>query len=687
MPNRKLKNESYQNFGGINSKVSPYQTGPQEFLDLTNFDFQTPGSLSQRWGSTQAVSGASLFGRVHTLFEFSKLNGASYLMAAHTGALWAIGTTFRGVSFNAVGATEGYLSAIYVQFSQFQEYRRVSFATGGGLQSAFAIPATVNGSAFDSVVFNDVAYLADGRNFLKYDGSTVMRFGVPAPNVGALSVAQILGATVGSATFLPGGLQSFIYALAFRNVHGAISPLAFGGYLTNSSTLTGASFVGGITLPFPPQGYGVTSILLYKTRGFTYTPTASQNPNDYDFYKAAEIPCGLTTIGGATFVVGVTSLFVDYYLDSSLTDLADPDTVFLTETGWSVISFTPGFGSTPSTASLAPGNWSGRVPRYLEIYSNRMAFSGFSALPSTVFLSEVGEPEKQRPETFFEVRTNDGDRVTAKKAYGQKLYIFKRNSFHALSGDSLDNFNLFEVSSEYGCVSNRAIAIYNDLLAFLDVKGVIRFNGAQIEVISNKIQPLIDRINFDAATDQATMVHDKSRNQLMLGVPMDGATINNVTLVYDYLVDAWTKYDGYNPSVYALAKGATTQSSVFYGGYSGSILRQGASFTADGGVGFTTYLKSRFLADLGQTVEKMHRRLYLNVDEASGATVSFNVNFFADYGSSVVLSRTPQWKGFQYRMDFGIPGKSMAFEMSKNSATTMIKFHGFGVDYRFLRSE
>src|SRR5574343_1781653 len=106
MPHERFKSESYQLLGGINTKVSSYQTGPFEFLDLTNLDFQTPAALSQRWGSTMYV-GQTFGAKITSLFEYAKITGESYVMIGHTGALWFGATTgqSQGVSFANQGAT------------------------------------------------------------------------------------------------------------------------------------------------------------------------------------------------------------------------------------------------------------------------------------------------------------------------------------------------------------------------------------------------------------------------------------------------------------------------------------------------------------------------------------------------------------------------------------------------------
>jgi hypothetical protein len=311
--------------------------------------------------------------------------------------------------------------------------------------------------------------------------------------------------------------------------------------------------------------------------------------------------------------------------------------------------------------------------------------SGFLYNPSIVWYSETGEPEAVQATSNFEVRTNDGDAITALKNLGARLFIFKNFSFHVLTGDRPANFNVGQVSDEYGCVSNRCISVFNQSICFLDRKGVVVFNGASSELISYKIQSTINRINFDSAKTTGCMVNDTTRNQMLLAVPVDGATFNNLTIVYDYINNAWSKYEGYNPAVFAVMSGRLSTRTAFIGGYSGTITHFGSSFQGDAGNGFTCYAKTAFLHPQGQAAAKQFRRLFINVDEVTSATVPININFFKDYGASIVLNRTMYLSPFQSRIDFGIPGKALAFEFSKFSATTSIKLHGFVVAHRHQR--
>ena len=58
--------------------------------------------------------------------------------------------------------------------------------------------------------------------------------------------------------------------------------------------------------------------------------------------------------------------------------------------------------------------------------------------------------------------------------------------------------------------------------------------------MSEPIQPLIDRINWNAASGAAAAYHN---NRLYMAVPLDGSSDNNGILIFDYLAGGWAGYD------------------------------------------------------------------------------------------------------------------------------------------------
>jgi len=326
------------------------------------------------------------------------------------------------------------------------------------------------------------------------------------------------------------------------------------------------------------------------------------------------------------------------------------------------------------------------APKFMELYNNQLFLAGFSALPSTVYWSEIGEPESINPDYFAEFRTNDGDTVTALRAYSGSLIAAKRRSFHRIVGDNPTNFTIQEISDQYGCLSHRTMIQWENFLWFLDEKGIVEYNGANISIVSIKIEPIFQRMNITAAIQNACAVHYRSANEVWFSFPVDGSEYNNIIVVYDYVSKAWTKYEGNQISNLFLAKGSLPTKTPFFGGYTGSISYFGSSLLSDSGNAITCMIMTRPLAATGQTTERQYRRFYLNLDPVVGSTQAIDVNLIPNYGSSVAATRVMYENPFQSRVDFGISAKAIQAQIIHASASLPLTVFGYTFESRFQRA-
>ncbi len=691
MPNEKIKSQNYTNFGGINSKASPYVTGPMEFLDMINLDFQTPGSLTHRWGSTQYV-GQTFGAPINSLCEFTRLDGSSYVLMSATTGIWSGATTgnSQGLSLSVVGITTATRSKITditwaanaiidVAGNNVPYQGNINIQLTGGTAAAGttiffdANPFSDNRLSYATI--NNYLFMADGNKFLKFDGITTTKVGLPpATRLTGSGSADTFGIT----TLGVGVTGSYAFYASYvnqRGFEGPIWPLGAVNATESAAATLGASFLAITYVMNTPLQYGISSINVYS-----YWQSATLTANSTLFWNKPYVFLSNYPASGSTQTtmnVGSTA-GGQTYLINNVGNF--PDTAFQSYVPLGMTLQL--FAGDNQVSEIDMANY---VPRYLEVYKNQLFSAGFSLTPSTVWFSDIGEPEGYPVDNNFEVRTNDGDYVTALKAYYTRLYIFKKHSFHVLSGDSSANFFLQEVSLAYGCVNHRCAVIYNTTILFLDQKGVIQYNGANLQVISSKVQAIFDSMNYAAALTEATMVHDNIRNQILIGIPVNGSATNNLTVVYDYLVGAWTKYDGFNPSVFASIQGRNTTKNAFYGDYLGRVNWFGSSFLGDNGSGgFSAYFKTRFLHDLGESSQEQYRRLYMDV-AAPSSTLTIAINFFQDYGTSIVLGTTMVLGQFQNRIDYGISAKSIAFEMSNIQNSVPLKIHGFTIESRLQR--
>lgn len=699
-----MKSENYFNLGGINEKVSPYNTGPTEYLNIINFDFQTITAHTQRWGSTQYTS--QNFGApISSLVEFSRLDGTSFVVVGCSGALWSGATTglSQGLSLTSFGITAvssfffndlvprangivGINSGFPLYYNGNRQMAINSNFDGSGTSPAtfYINSENLSTNKLSYTVLQNNLFFADGNVFGKYDGITTSFIGLPPVTQGAgITIFWSSGATI-TGLYIQDSYGIGFYA-SYVNRRGFEGPIWPMDTITMSSFsgVTAASLGGTIAqikVPiFVPPEYDIASINLYSYAGMSLSLLNAVGSTNfwnlpYVFLSNTAITAGNTftyvTFGtgqgrGQSNIIGNIGSF--------------PQTPNYVPIG---LTFVVGQGVTQGVVTqIDMINYS---PQYLEVYSNRLFLAGFSATPSTVWFSDTGEPEGYQSDWNFEIRTNDADYITAMKSYFSYLYLFKQNSFHILTGDSPNNFFLQEVSNVYGCLNNRCVVVYDNFLAFLDRKGVVIYNGASPSLLSSKVQATFDSMNYTVAINTACMVHDKLRSQIMIAIPINGSLNNNVTLVYDYLVNAWTKYDGYSPTVFASIIGRNNTKNAFYGTSAGIVNWFGPSFLSDNGAGFTTYFKTRFLHDLGESYQKQFRRLYLNVDPPL-QQMTFIVNFFQDFGSSIVGSSIIGATAFQTRIDYGISAKSLAFEFSSIQTNQVLKLHGYTIESRLQR--
>ncbi len=749
----KRKSEEYAHLGGMDSKTTSYDSTPLKFLDLQNYDFFTPGALSQRWGSTMYF-GQTFPGPVHSLFEFARLDGSSYVVSSYSGGIYYGATTGQnqGISFTFQGATiqqyglvpmflgvslAGGASPNFIDFALNVE--NSNYAGGGarykgitsnprwglGITTNYAMPINIaptsvqSDNTLDHVVFQNWVFAADGNKFFKFDGATTYAIGLPPPLRATTPAWTGITISVDNTSWSKQGLQvgpsfgTYYLYLSYVNNRGFESPAwplfslvantsfnaSLGLYgLVGTTLFSGWSAIASVTMTIgTPLEYGISAINVYSFYdtinadiGQTFAPnltdinyrTFADNVTNRFWNLGPPVLLNSYPSNGSTFItvsVGTTSGAFSFLKDNSIGRLQNTQFSSYEPLGITTVT-SPSLISTIGSADL-----NGFFPRYLELYQNRLFCAGFSLTPSTVWFSDIAEPEGYKPDFNFEVRTNDGDVITAMRAYQSRLYIFKEKSFHLLVGDDQSNFDINQISDQYGCVNNRSVVVYHDILLFLDRKGVMMWNGAGIQCLSTPIQPTFDRMNYAAARTEACGVHDKLKNQVIFSIPVDGATTNNLMCVYDYNIGQWTTYKGANASAMQAIVGRNGTKNVFYGDYQGRVNWMGASFLTDNGVGFTTYLKSRFFYELGQSSQKMYRRLYLNANNDPSATLIFNVNFFKDYSASTSVNSTMVLSGFQNRIDFGISARSIAFELSTIQTNLPLKIHGFTIESRLLR--
>ena len=154
-------------------------------------------------------------------------------------------------------------------------------------------------------------------------------------------------------------------------------------------------------------------------------------------------------------------------------------------------------------------------------------------------------------QVYNEYRFNAGlaDFLVAAHAFSDdKLVVFNRESIHlVVSSSDVANSSVQLITNEVGCLARRSIQQVADNVIFLSDNGVygtnfgdlynLRGNGIPL---SSSIDATIKRINLAYAQGAVSAYFD---NRYYLAVPLDGSTVNNTLLIFNFLNKGWESID------------------------------------------------------------------------------------------------------------------------------------------------
>jgi hypothetical protein len=265
------KEETYQNFGGINVKQTAYTTGKTEVLDLRNYTLEKLGSFTTRMGAEAHISlpVSQFINKPYNSYVYQKESGASYLIFDSGMTLYALGSSLRGVD---------------------------------GDLTANATTSTI----VDFVTANDYLYYSpnglrrfDGENSIKVSVSEIS--GAPLPNQVTFNTG-LNGITVvirpDSFYFRAAWLRNTpSLAEAKINQFFEVTPGKYGGPAENNVTL----FVNGATITntglFQAWGFSAPPMEGVSSIAIAYSRLSAGITN---FVYSLPLSFTLTTISGIT---------------------------------------------------------------------------------------------------------------------------------------------------------------------------------------------------------------------------------------------------------------------------------------------------------------------------------------------------------------------------------------------------
>jgi len=601
------------------------------------------------------------------MFEYVKSGGQSYLLVQSTKSLYAY------------GASGAYDLAL-------------------GFSGLVGITGRMSVSNFDNWAWIANQWnVVDGLpQFYRYDGGVALEPAqmLPPPNVFTQPWYTLTAVNTGSSPVLFATLGGWRYRAAYlsdRNVVGPSAPkdsYFFGNFGADSIQLNITPSVNNANV----LGSGISYLLIFRdTIGLSAALVRDNNApaittavwkypiNGITPVSFFDTGLGYTSNGSVTNLLSFTAAF---YRPNEFFPFGP--TVWAFQTGIST------FGGFSGQIINTAGTKQTGYPQIISAYNNMMFYAGFPLTPSTVFWSNLGFPEQVDNENFNEVRTNDGEVITAMIPYDGQLIVSKNTALFVVTGDDPDTVSFFEKNTTYGFINNQAVCTFENYLWGVDGegKGIINYNGANTDIISDKVQDIFQRINLNAAKTEAFMLHVKSRNEVWCGIPVDGSSLVNVLIVYDYVAKCWTTFEGLNPTAVTIARGTLTLPRPIMGASNGTIRYLNASNLGTEAV--TTAVRFPFVTNFGWSSTETYRRLFVDTDPILGTTYTFAVNCYLNQSSTSSLSTTmatpsPSVTPQQGCINFGLPGKGLSVELIEGSSLPL-RLNGYTIESRFQRS-
>lgn len=186
--------------------------------------------------------------------------------------------------------------------------------------------------------------------------------------------------------------------------------------------------------------------------------------------------------------------------------------------------------------------------------SMRCFFTGNPDDPSAVYYSEYADPTKVLNTSIVYPTTGDGP-ATGICIFGDSVLVhYENNSIWKWAGiDPEDDVTWTEVPAGVSAISANTINLTPNSLSFLSQGAWTAMNPVVLhystgmqpgeEVVRNLARKRVEKI-IRGITDprKAVSIFDARRQRSLLAYTADGAVRNNYILVYDWSLDAFTRY-------------------------------------------------------------------------------------------------------------------------------------------------
>lgn len=290
-----------------------------------------------------------------------------------------------------------------------------------------------------------------------------------------------------------------------------------------------------------------------------------------------------------------------------------------------------------------PNDWRPNYAELVEVWDNRLWFSGKmeeanggvadAVVHNRVrFSSNYGtykfEGADAWPPNYY-IDFFEDTNITGMRPIKNRLAVFGLDNIFLIGGTDPTNYFKTKIMSDIGCVADRTIKTVENDLFFLSPTGhIYSFTGNEVILLSDKITTTINGLNKNVLDKACAEIYPKY-HQYWLSVADGSSSTNNLILVFNYKLGAWSKYAGINAAT--LAQRKVSNVIYLYSGDAGndSYLYLQDSGDNDNSSAINAYLETKYFGEGLPEYKKTFDALYVLADMSGdyNLKIKYNLDF------------------------------------------------------------
>lgn len=178
------------------------------------------------------------------------------------------------------------------------------------------------------------------------------------------------------------------------------------------------------------------------------------------------------------------------------------------------------------------------------------------------------------PLSFIDISKDDGQQIVKIIVLGDRLVVFKeRNVYNVFfTGDADIPFEVQKSGSNVGTVAQFSVQEIENGLVFLSYDGFYYYDSNNSYKLSLKIQTTLLGYNQTRFNQCHSMIQ-KNKNRYFCSFPSSGQTNNDVVVVWDWQLNAFSIYGGIAASTMATVYNSAIDERIYFGDYVGFVYR------------------------------------------------------------------------------------------------------------------